>query len=530
MKNYSCALFFLLLSINAFASPNSEMIEAKKSVQKVLDDLYKATGNFIFNKPSLILSNRKEEVASYRPRKNVIVLEMAAYRVCQSLKADSLSGLAFILGHELAHSYQEELRRRGNDTDFLSASEHKYTSEKVERQSDIQGVFSAYLAGYKTLEVVPKVIYGIYKEYNLMGRNLPGYPSYEARLNTAEEVNQQVLRLIQIYETASYLSAINEYEYAAACYKYIESYYLGHEIFLNKGVNYTLHAMNFLDRNVDPYLYPLELEWETRLSKSLIKGGVDGLQKKERSYRKKHLKLALTELVRASQLNYKCFSCDINIMCVMNLMGDHQKAINYYKDNQLSKKGKLLNVKSKERFKAHLALAIAYANMPDQNKQDKAKNIFKKLAATSNEYITYVARHNLKILNDGYDQSTLVSKASHDCPMPFRIDAIDGVRVHRSGDLKGLLIDKEKKIFCHIEVLSNSILVNFSKKQGPSFTIQRIDNSNKTNHISLDNMTDSVQVVSTSNGYFLVCKEDQTTYLIDDFTTILEWAKFHKHE
>ncbi len=79
----------------------------------------------------------------------------------------------------------------------------------------MQGIFNAYLAGHRTTAILSQLIAKLYESYRLSSR-LDGYPSLEERQQASTAVMATIDTLTQLYETANYLSALGQYELAAA--------------------------------------------------------------------------------------------------------------------------------------------------------------------------------------------------------------------------------------------------------------------------------------------------------------------------
>ena len=97
---------------------------AQKRCEKVYKKLLNAIGDKRKTLPVLLVTGRKKRVASYRSKDNVILIEKAAYDICETMGSDSESALAFLIGHELTHYYQKaDWGRSGVICHFLLKSE-----------------------------------------------------------------------------------------------------------------------------------------------------------------------------------------------------------------------------------------------------------------------------------------------------------------------------------------------------------------------------------------------------------------------
>ncbi|MEO1264042.1 MAG: hypothetical protein AAFZ15_34875, partial [Bacteroidota bacterium] len=235
--------------------------------QQILDDLYEVSGQFVQEKPSLLLSDENKRVASYSPSKNLITIDKKALEICESMGNEKANALAFLIGHELTHAFQKEVRMHGETTHFLAYDHHYDNMVRTEKVADIQGVFTGYLANYGMQKAIPVVLEKIYGAYGLMGKQLPNYPTFEERMASAREVIRLVDELIDLFETNAYLLALGEYKEASYILEYIIEYYQGHEIQNNLGVCYLYSAKEFIDNEIDQFAFPVRLDGSSNLQK-----------------------------------------------------------------------------------------------------------------------------------------------------------------------------------------------------------------------------------------------------------------------
>jgi hypothetical protein len=398
---------------------------AEQVADQVLNKLYQANGNFIFLKPRIEWSTEVNSVAAFKRRTNTIVLEEKAYNVCRSFGKDSLSALAFILGHELAHAYQEEGWNL-METNFLAQGYAPNSTQALEKSADIGGVFMAYLGGYRTADMVPELLERLYDVYALKGKPLAGYPSLTERMASGREVQALTRELISVFETGALLSAAGQYELSDACYSYVEQFYKGREVYNNIGVNKSLYALNFTELTLDKYAYPFELEWHTRLKKPRAARGEDDLTEAQRMMRRMFLTEARTQLETARKMNRQDFTAELNLFCVTMLLDGAPAALQYYEQAELQKNAKLMGATTEQQEKLQLAVGIAWAQ---NSGVSVAGKIWTDLAAQS-AYpgVRQLAQANLSALNG----QPLSTQGGSGCTLPFAATAtIDGIRLNR---------------------------------------------------------------------------------------------------
>jgi len=506
----------------AEAKDNISTSHIENISQQVLDKLFKVNHNkrFGFTSPKVVVRNEKKAVAAFYPMKNEIILEVPAYEICRTFGIDSLSALAFILGHELAHSYQMEIIENKQQTNYMAHHKHYEGSRRLEKVADVGGAFNAYLAGFKTMGIISPLMAKLYDTYNL-NDEIDNYPPRKERMNTADEVSSIVKRLVSIYESAAYLTSIGEYGFAAASYEHILEFYQGREIYNNLGVCYAMNAMLFPAQDIDLYLFPFELDQDSRIKKPKFDRGGKSISDLEKRVRSKYLKKALANLQEVASLDQTYFIADINIMCVKILQEDYAGAIEHYKTKGLKLRGEI-EVSPLEAQRADMALAIAYAKS-DQN--EKATIAFGELIGSQFPMISYMAKYNERILLEG------------ECGAPEELSCInpidpeqtvDEVMLHRS-IYKGneVVLDEEDDLIVMINRKRNSTVFRYLKEGELKLTLQKIDSKHAV--AIKDGLTEDkkIQRLSSNKGDYLICLDSHAVYRMNDKgTEVNEWAKF----
>lgn len=510
----------LLLWSQAFANntpPSSTLSE--NSVKKVLFNLYEANGNkTLFMPPEIEITDYQKRVAAYFPRQHKIIIERKALEVCSTFGQDSLSALAFIIGHELTHAYQKNHHDLGEQSDYLGFHKSINVEIKIEKEADIHGLFNAYVAGYKAIDLLPTLMVRLYTAYDLINVSQTGYPSLEERKMIALEVQTEVQKLIHLYDGANYLAAIGQQDLAAACLHYIAQFYQGREVYNNMAVNLALHAINFTEKDVDILLYPLELDWDARIKKPKITRGPAALTPQEINYRRQQLQQAEVYLDKINALAPHHFSTQINLLCIWNLLEKYDQTIQYYQQ-----KLRFQNTTSKEKALAELALAIAYAKKETVNSLPLARKIWVKLKNHPDKLISYQADYNLKMLS--YEKCDPVIK--YQCwDMLKNDDFVDGIRLHRMTYQSGFALTSSVNV--QLQKTSNSLVYTFQKGR-QLFRLQRILQKSATKIAQLPPINTTslpLQLVATDTGNFLICTERKIIWQADQYGKVTEWAKW----
>ena len=514
---FICAM---LISLNANASSSAELNEMTITCQKIVNNLFEVTGNkrFSFTAPKVEVKDEKKAVAAYYPLKNVIVIEKEAYLISRQFGPDSLSALAFLLAHELTHSFQMEIMKNKQSTNYMAYHNHYHGSHQLEKGADISGAFNAYLAGYKTEGIIGPLINNLYDSYNLSD-HIDNYPSREERAHTAEEVDALVKELIMIFESAAYLTSIGEFQFAASSYEYILQYYQGKEIYNNLGVCYAMQAMTFENVDYDLYLFPFELDQNSRIKMpKKSRGGKDSLEKRVRM---KYLRRALDKLEEAISMDQTYFAADINVLCVKILLEEFEGAIEYYKSRGMSLRGEMEETKTSEE-RARLALAIATAKLNDE----AATAMFQDLQKSDSPLLAYMAKYNERIFLEG----TCGAPEEFSCVNPIDVyEIVDGVALE-SNVLKGkeIQLHEEDNLGVFLNKKRNSVVYRFVKNDETRLTLQIVPT--KTT-IQIDNeLTEEkkLKVINSNKGSFMVCEDEAAVFSVNmEAGTLTEWAKYY---
>ena len=201
-----------------------------------------------------------------------IAIEERTVEVLADLGKDRDNALAFLLSHELAHVYLRHgwVGEFGNSfarTDMGRKMMKAATYEEVvkrETEADHFGGFYGYLAGYDTLGVAPRALERIYAAYGLADQ-LPNYPSKAERIAIAQRQVESLKKLVPVYEAANRLLILGRYEEAGRLFIHLAQIFPSREMFNNAGVAFALEAVRLLPPKAIPFVYPFELNAETRL-------------------------------------------------------------------------------------------------------------------------------------------------------------------------------------------------------------------------------------------------------------------------
>jgi|GEM_PF-1105778 len=378
-------------SVAVAAATPSEVLER---VSKVYDRIVDAIGDKRKAVPELVLSEKKRLVAGMNPTTNEVVLEMAAYRVCAQFGERTDDALAVLMGHELAHYYEEHAWLRDYGTAYGDPDlgrELKAAGINIkeigETEADTLGLMYGYLAGYNTLGISGELLPKLYSEYGLP-HEIPGYPSLEERISMAQHSQEYVSELISAFETANLLVAFGDYEAAAETYRFLIKSFPSREIYSNAAVSNLLAVLNDREneefKSYSQYAYPLELDAESRMNQSGIKGAM-GFS----SQSKKYLEEAMTYLNRAIALDPSYLPAVLNKAIAFELQGEVEDA-DYFAGKVIRNKAADNDMKAKAKLVQYIA-ASRSGNAGDAATYLKeaielsAKNLFLTLILNTNE-------------------------------------------------------------------------------------------------------------------------------------------------
>lgn len=346
--------------------------------------------------------------AFYNPQDNTINIGEGVYDVTTEMGKDSLNALASVIGHELAHFYKDHgwgwsFGLANKDLEIAKKIYKMDMTEKrrveMETEADYFGGIFGYLAGYNTLGVNGKFLKVLYKKIGLEEKT-PGYPSLTERLGIARNTQKTLKKLVPVFDAANYLTMIQSYDLASACYDYIGKTFPSREIYNNAGVALALQAVKLFDKQELKYFYPFGLDTNTRLHNLDARAG--GETKKEK--RQRLLEEAQEQFKAAIRMDKNYAAGYINLALVNELLGERDLAIGY-----ASKAAKLAKKQGLGLLEANALIAKGIAKAKE-GATEEAEAAFTKAQKRN----PLIARINLKALKKanqfGYGFEVVKSK------------------------------------------------------------------------------------------------------------------------
>ena len=517
--NYSLiiALIVLLNIINGFAQKKLSLDSyAYKKIEAVYNKVKAAAGDYRRELPKLVLMERAIRVASYRSQDNTLIIEKKAFDVCESMGKDVESALAFLIGHELTHFYQQhDWEELGFGTTFLVEKEIFDKHVHHETEADVYGAFIAYVAGYNTLELIPVLLDKLYKTYNLED-NLVNYPSLSERKRVTEKVKSRVLDLIKVYDNANYFTALGWHIQAVSCYEYLLKFLKTKELYNNLGASLLAIAIQQQDNS---YCYPLELDLN-----NVLRGWVDKTEGELLEFAMKYIKIAL-------EFDGSYFTGYLNLAIIYDLEKEYDQAQTTLKLASSCSQSVI--------EKANIAIleGIIYAHLQDKKLAEIYFN--KAYNFTINLAIRTITTHNIKVSKG--ERIRLETE-----PMTKMQDMLDGVPLLESPPIKFHQTLTFLEGFMgitkmHFSEYPHSDLVCLETKSSfdlhkTYFVLQSTQKLSTHKGIrvgstvsSLRKVYDSIQnpkIVHHRNGYFLIYRSLGLIFKINNKELLEEWALF----
>lgn len=373
---FSIILFLPLLT-------SSQSTFRQTQAKEVFDNLVQAYANgksapFLEINP---IGSTKSFIAQYSSKngKHFITVDEKLINLCYSFGKDSLSSLAVILSHELAHYYNDhgwcsDYAFAINKTNSALALKLKESSKsaKLEKETlaDRYGLFYASVAGYFGFDIFPSLLSKIYRYYKLPDIQA-GYPSLPERKKIAFDAAQKAGELYGYFRQGIAAFNENKYQDAIIAFEKANSFIPFRENYNNLGVAkvrlalmlkpITREEVEFPER----FLYPLEIENKSRISRDNTRS----LNQKEFSEMIRLLKSAQEDFRQAIRMDPQFVKCYINLACVYDLLDNPYAAIGLIRE---------LSQVEQRKQEAQVILAIAFFH---NDQEDQANIIWKQIEA-----------------------------------------------------------------------------------------------------------------------------------------------------
>lgn len=389
-------------------------------LQNILDEIYESVADYRVSKPEIEITNTQSYVAKYSPGSHKISVESKAIEVCKLLKPFEKEALAFIIGHELAHSYQDYLSSN-DESSFLAyhkinTSSRNHSNDAKEKEADVFGAFSAYLAGYEIQNIFPDIIDSLYSSYNIGEKLLSNYPSKSYRKKTATSLSTKLDTMVNLYESATLFSLSGYYDEAKNITLELNKNYKGCEIYNLIASNILLEVIDLKCSSDEGPFYPIELDFNSSIQRAQTVAA-KSLSELEKQYISKLLQDAMIKLDVGAKMNPYYFPIRINKVYAFLLNENHKAAWNEI----LTIEGDINLYSEDEQSLIILSKGIIYNELGHEN----GDRLLKELINHNDEQISKIARFNLvgncdeKGKIDCFHQEDLFEKSRLDFTFSF---------------------------------------------------------------------------------------------------------------
>lgn len=388
------ALFFIGLH---FAGNSLTTAEKSKIVENIYKKIYATLGT-AEERPKFFFDTKAAQMAYMMNGKDgfpMIGFEEKAFDVCATFGKRRDDAIAYILGHELTHhtmkhhwgkqfssSYNVNVGKtiRGIDNESII---------RFEAQADERGGILCYLAGYKADGMIDKLLPALYTAYAFQEN--PKYPTLQERIEICRQQDSIVQTYVKVFDAANIAMMWKEYDLAINGYEFlIGKGFHSREVYNNLGVLYYLKASEIAGEEKMKFIYPVEIDLSSCISRGGTKGFGDGVDSL--------FMLAQEKFDQAYRFDNTYSTSLLNKGCMMALLGNFDEArVALNNADVLAKKEGLLSVRNNVK----LVRALLELNDPEGDK------------TLSSTYMTELIglKHDYAILNqkiiDGADWSEL---------------------------------------------------------------------------------------------------------------------------
>lgn len=379
MKN-SISIFFLLIS---FLGLSLTPEEKAKIVEKVYNKVYSSMGT-AEEKPKFLFDTKQTSMIAYMMNNKdgfpMIGFEEKAFDICATFGNRRDDAIAYLIGHEISHHNLKHHWGKQFASAYSVSSLGKtikgIDSESIvrfETQADERGGILCYLAGYNTSGISEKLLRSLYAAYGI--QDGPRYPTLDERVQIAKDQDSIVNTYVKVFEAGNYAMLMAEYDVAIECYEFlIAKSFHSREIYNNLGVIYFLKAADLTDEGDLKFIYPVEIDLQSRINR----GGTKGFGDDVRDIFEK----ALDKFEKASIFDKTYSTAALNMACVYSVLGRYDEAeIAALRAQKLAKDEARTSVLNN----AKLVMAIINQLNPDGDK-DKSKKILEELVALKHDY------------------------------------------------------------------------------------------------------------------------------------------------
>ena len=500
-------IFIIFSSLNAV----SNNLEDHQLLEKVYGKLKVAIGDLSATWPSIDIEPRKHRVAVYKSN-NTILIDQSAFKICETFGNQKEDALAFIIGHELTHFYQQHFwKESGFASYFFTSNQHFTEKRKEEEQADIYGAFFATQAGYQSISLVPILLDKIYEEYSLNQSIKGDYPPLKDRKELANKSCKIASQLIHIYSVANYLLVLGKYEEAFVLYDYVKQTVKFKELFNNLGVS-SLLGYQVLS-NDDQLYYPLDIDLNIPLLRPYILRSP-----------KRLLEDAIQNLSIATQYDATYYDAFINLIAAYTWKE------NLIEANKLIQQLDTFVINKRQKAKFKIMAGNFYA---ENQKKDAAINYYRQaIQLKGSIHLSNIAQYNLSWLKGEKSKKPDIIQ-----PVQVIEDQIDNLSFSNPINNFDDEISIDSYTSLQIKELNNSIFYFLKfKKLDSKFKLQIHTNNHKTKrgiglHSPLEDIKSKysklqIGKINHTKGSYLINYKNGLVFKCDVLGKVKEWGIF----
>jgi len=502
MKKHLFVLLFLSFCWNSWSFSSDE-------IQTVYQRLITAVGDQQREWPQLQIRPGANSVLAYNKQKNIIFIDEKALEICKTFGVKKADALAFLLAHEMTHFYQEhQWKEAGFGSRFVIEKAAYNQHELDEKEADLFGAFTSYLADYQSVAIIPQLFDKVYTAYQLEEK-LVDYPSLQERKAIATEVCKKTKELILVFESANYFHAVGEHLAAASLYEHLLGFVKYKELYNNLGASLVAAAAQSMSKTELQFQYPIEVDSDIPLRDGKLVDPQILLQK------------GIHYLSLATQMDNRHYRAFLNLTCAYTIKGDHQKA------EQL-----LFQLQSIFPKKAQLKMVEAILAAKKGQKDQATQLLNTALQISENSATRNSIHYNQAILSGQATTSTSINFYSSE----EQIDGID-LTYQNEVDFKEIFISnpftqEEEILGIHPNQRSNLIHFDLNEK-----TVALLLTNNKSaktkNGIGIGSTFQTLQahfknakIFNHSRGYYLVFPQQKILFDMTTADQVRAWGLY----
>lgn len=244
-------------------------------------------------------------------------------------------GLAFILGHEIAHLAQKDFTHQKA---FLGQQEHRdkkvwEEDKKRELLADTNGALYAVMAGYDISALFGREnkFLRCWVEQDGIGSYYdddPQHPAMQKRVEFIRTQLQSVINKVELFRAGVLLLQIGKYTDGAAAFRKFSIFYPAREVFNNIGVCYLNLALHYLRLKFNDEYFRFRLstviDYHTSAEKIYFRGEGDYLKDRDIS---DCIEKALFYFREAAQRDRHDRTCRLNLSAALILKKNYAAAL-----------------------------------------------------------------------------------------------------------------------------------------------------------------------------------------------------------